>query len=98
MSEPANPKVPPQRPSGAQPPRTPTNPEAFKALSAARMAGIKQAEKPRTFGEKVKAVAADVTLNTWALLKQIGRDFKNSDRFFKYKAGIVAAWLLLSVT
>ncbi|MFL5321073.1 MAG: hypothetical protein ACJ790_15545 [Myxococcaceae bacterium] len=89
MSEPANPKPPP---------RTPTNPDAFKAVSAARMAGIKQAERPRSFGEKVKSVFADITLNAWASLKQLGKDFKNSDRFFKYKAGVVALWLVLSVT
>src|SRR4051794_20456547 len=96
MSEPAKPKSPPA--SGTAPPRTPTNPEAFKAMSAARMAGIKQAETPKTFGGKLKALGADVALNTWAVLKQLGQDFRKSDRFFKYKAGVVVAWLLLSVT
>ena len=46
MSESAKPKSSPA--SGTTPPRTPTNPEAFKAMSAARMAGIKQAEQPKT--------------------------------------------------
>lgn len=94
MSEPGSPKAQ----NTGTPPRTTSNPEAFKAASAQRMAGIRQAQRPQTFGERVKALAADIALNTWAVLKQIGTDFKNSDKFFKYKAGIVAAWILLSVT
>src|SRR6476620_6781225 len=98
MSEPAKPKSPSASGTGSMPPRTPTNPEAFKAASAARMAGIKQTETPKTFGGKAKAVSADVALNTWAVLKQLGEDFRKSDRFFKYKAAVVVGWLLLSVT
>lgn len=99
MSESPSPKPPPSKPAAESgPQRTPTNPEAFKVLSAQRMAGIKQKEEPKTFKEKAKAVGADVALNTAALLKQLAKDFKESDRFFKYKAGIIALWLALSVT
>lgn len=93
MSEKVSPKPPPPKQSPtANAARAPSNP----GFSNARMAAVKTAAPPQTAGAKVKNFFADLGLNTLATLKELAEDFKRSDRFFKYKVGIIAAWLALS--
>ncbi len=47
--------------------------------------------------EALKEGALDLALNAVSILKEAVEDFKNSDRFFKYKAGVIGAWFFLSV-
>jgi len=42
-------------------------------------------------------LAASAALNVWGILRETWEDFRNSDRFFKYKAGVISTWVLLSV-
>ncbi len=88
------PKQPP--PSPSVPPR-PSNP-SFKAISAARQAPL-AAEKgpPEDVKVRLKAQAENTALNVVSILKETWQDFRNSDRFFKYKAGIIGGWIALSV-
>ncbi|RKG82851.1 hypothetical protein D7W79_01470 [Corallococcus exercitus] len=93
-------------PPSTPPPRTPSNPgtqpraatsPGMRAVSAARAAPL---EKPKTegpLGKRVAAETSNVLLNAFSILKEQLADFRASDRFFKYKAGIVAAWVALSV-
>jgi hypothetical protein len=46
----------------------------------------------------VKEGATETLLNSVGLLSDIIDDFRSSDRFFKYKAMVVATWLMLSVS
>ena len=45
-----------------------------------------------------KSSAADTVLNGAGLLRDTWDDFKSSDRYFKYKAGVLVCWLALTVT
>ncbi|MBI3181971.1 MAG: hypothetical protein HYZ28_07485 [Myxococcales bacterium] len=47
---------------------------------------------------RLKESAADTLLNAVAILKEVWEDFRSSDRFFKYKAAIIASWVALSTT
>lgn len=77
-------------------PRTPTNPE-HRAVSAARQKPLPRAGT-RLFAERLREGATDTALNLAGMLRDLVADFRSADRFFKYKAGIIAAWVLLSVT
>lgn len=46
---------------------------------------------------RLRSGAASTALNVRAILRETWEDFRNSDRYFKYKAVILAAWTLLSV-
>ena len=41
--------------------------------------------------------AADALLNGFSILGEVVDDFRNSDRFFKYKASVIGLWLLLAL-
>ncbi|MBX5483188.1 MAG: hypothetical protein IRZ16_15310 [Myxococcaceae bacterium] len=75
-------------------PRT-TSQEAFRAISAARMQPIKETTSA-PLSARLKETATDTALNVVGILRDLWTDFRNSDQFFKYKAFIVAAWLVLS--
>jgi hypothetical protein len=47
---------------------------------------------------RLQAEAANTALNVFAILRDLWSDFRSSDRFFKYKALIVASWVVLSGT
>jgi hypothetical protein len=47
-------------------------------------------------GSAVREGATDAALNVVGVLRDLWGDFRRSDRWFKYKAAIVGAWLLLS--
>lgn len=65
-------------------------------MSAARRG---RALEPRNgpLGTRLKSEAENTALNFIAQAKEGLESFRRSDRFFKYKAGIVAAWFLVSV-
>jgi hypothetical protein len=87
-----------------QPPRGGTQPASsprtsssanLRVMSAARAAPPPQ-EKQGPLSERLKSGAANQALNLLATLKEAVRDFRQQDRFFKYKAFIVAGWVLVS--
>lgn len=79
-----------------RPARTITNPGAFKVVTAAREQPLPE-QRPALSKERLKESAADTALNALSILREVWEDFRSSDRFFKYKAGIIGSWALLSV-
>lgn len=83
-------------PSG---PRASPRPSApGKVKSAARAEPLPEEAPQKLSKERLKEGAADTALNVLGILRDFVDDFRNSDRFFKYKAAVLAGWLLLSVT
>lgn len=105
MSDGADQSQPPPRgtPSSTTTPRvsstgTPrvsstTNP---RVMSAARTAPLPKGQDA-AMSERLKSESANVALNAVAVLKEMVGDFRQQDRFFKYKAFIVGGWVLLSL-
>lgn len=96
MSDGANQSQPPARgPSSTTNPRvsSTTNP---RVMTAARTAPLPK-EQQEAIGQRLKSGSTNVALNTVAILKEMVRDFRQQDRFFKYKAFIVGGWLALSL-
>lgn len=82
-----------------QPPKRPPPPSApGKVRSAARSQPLPEEPRTTLSKERLREGALDVLLNAVSILKELVEDFKSSNRFFKYKAGIVGGWLLLTVT
>jgi hypothetical protein len=98
MSEGANQSQPPSRgtPSSTNTPRasSTTNP---RVMSAARTAPLPKDKGADAVGERLKSESANAALNALAIAKEMVQDFRQQDRFFKYKAGIVGGWLLLTI-
>jgi hypothetical protein len=96
MSDGSNqPQQPRGTPSSANVPRvTQTNP---RVMSAARAAPLPKEQQQGQLGQKLKAESANVALNTLSIVKEKVQEFREQDRFFKYKAFIVGGWLALSV-
>ncbi len=46
---------------------------------------------------RLKEGAVDTFLNTFSILGEVVDDFRNSDRFFKYKAVVITLWFLFAV-
>ncbi len=82
-------------PAPPKPARTISNPGALKVVSAARAQPLAAPAK-RIDSAVLKASAANTALNVAGLLRDTWSDFKRSDRFFKYKAIILASWVFLS--
>jgi hypothetical protein len=80
-----------------QQPRVPqTNP---RVMSAARAAPLpKEQLSKAVIRERLKSESENVALNALALVKEKVEEFRQQDRFFKYKAFIVGGWLFLSVS
>jgi hypothetical protein len=68
---------------------------SMKAVSAAR---AQPAPEPASgpLSKRLKAGAEDTALNVLSILRDVGEDFRKSDRFFKYKAFVLAGWIALS--
>jgi hypothetical protein len=66
--------------------------------SAARAEPLPEDAPQKMSKERLKEGAAETALNAAGILRDLVDDFQNSDRFFKYKAAVLAGWLLLSVT
>ena len=47
---------------------------------------------------KLQEGAIDTLLNSVSILSEMMEDFRSSDRFFKYKAGVLGLWLFLSIS
>lgn len=99
---PSNPGLPAVQPGrttnpgmpAAQPGRA-SNPN-LKVITAARTQPL-PAEPQKALKERLKSGAEDAALNVVSILKDAYADFRNSDRYFKYKAGILAGWVTLSI-
>jgi hypothetical protein len=77
-------------------PRAVTNPGGMRVMSAARTAPVeKKIEGP--VGKRLASEASNQLLNGLSILKEMVQDFRASDRFFKYKAGIVGGWVFISL-
>ncbi|WNG36358.1 hypothetical protein F0U61_23770 [Archangium violaceum] len=96
MSNGANqPQQPRGTPSSANVPRvSQTN---LRVMSAARAAPLPKDQQQAQLSEKLKSESANVALNALSIVKETVDDFRQQDRFFKYKAFIVGGWLLISV-
>lgn len=99
MSEGANqPQQPPRgTPSSTNMPRVSqtNNP---RVMSAARAAPLPKEQQQGQLSQKLKAESANVALNALSIVKEKVEEFREQDRFFKYKAFIVAGWVFLSVS
>lgn len=71
-------------------------PDQKRVVSAARASPL--AAPRRNTGELLAAGATDTALNAVGLLRDVWDDFQSSDRYFKYKAAVLACWLTLTVT
>ncbi len=75
-----------------------TDPNLKKVQSAARAAPLAPDAPQAMTRARLQEGAADVVLNAVSILRDVVDDFRNSDRFFKYKALVLSSWLVLSVT
>jgi len=87
----------PKRPVPSPGMRTPSNPGTMKAVSAARAQPLAPKTEALT-SDRLKSGAANTALNVLSIFRELWEDFRSSNRFFKYKAGILVAWLGLSVS
>ncbi|MGI5863600.1 MAG: hypothetical protein ACOX6T_16305 [Myxococcales bacterium] len=83
--------MPPQQPS--PPPGDSRDAGGFTP----RVAQPKVVGSPRDKKEAAKEAFLDTILNAKSMVLEIVEDFRASDRFFKYKAGVVAGWVLMSL-
>lgn len=74
-------------------PATASNPEI-----AARTSGLKLRSQPQDVKQRLREGALDTVLNAAGMLADTWDDFRNRDRYFKYKAAIIAGWLFLTIT
>ncbi len=88
----------PPRGSTTPPPSAPRTPSSanLRVMSAARTDPLPKQQQQGPLGERLKSGAANQALNLVATLKELLQDFRQQDRFFKYKVFIVAGWVLLS--
>lgn len=97
MSNGANqPQQPRETPSSTNVPRASqtTNP---RVMSAARAAPLPKEQQQGQLAQKLKSEGANVALNALSIVKEKVQEFREQDRFFKYKAFIVGGWVMLSV-
>ncbi|NTX07845.1 hypothetical protein HUA74_43825 [Myxococcus sp. CA051A] len=92
-----NPGTQPRTPSSPGMPRTPTDPGTLRVMSAARTAPLQKGKQDGALGQRLAGEASNQALNALSILKEFAGDFRQRDRFFKYKASIVAGWLALTV-
>lgn len=92
--------APPPAKPGAAPSspnvRAVSNPGTQRVMSAARAAPI-QEEPKGPLGKRLVSEATNAALNGVSILKELVEDFRERDRFFKFKALIIGGWLTLSV-
>jgi hypothetical protein len=97
MSEGANqPQQPPRgTPSSPNVPRvSQTN---LRVMSATRTAPPPKDQPQGALSDRLKSESANVALNALSIVKEKVQEFREQDRFFKYKAFIVAGWVLMSM-
>lgn len=86
----------PPRPSSPSRPPTASNPN-LRAVSASRLQPLPDEPPKKLTKERLREGAIDTILNSFSILGEVVEDFRRSDRFFKYKAGVITLWLALSV-
>lgn len=69
-----------------------------RVKSAARSDPLPEDAPQKLSKERLKEGAAETAMNAAGILRDLVEDFRNSDRFFKYKAAVLVCWVLLSVT
>ena len=89
-------RQPPER--KAPPPAAGTARPAMRAMSDARATPLAPAGPPPPLGKRVGAALSNAGLNALAYVREAAEDFRRRDRFFKFKAMVVAAWVVLSVS
>lgn len=97
MSNGANqPQQPRGTPSSANVPRA-SQTTTPRVMSAARAAPLPKEQQQGQLAQKLKSEGANVALNALAIVKEKVQEFREQDRFFKYKAFIVGGWVMISV-
>jgi hypothetical protein len=67
-------------------------------MSAARSDPLPLDEDGLPLQTRLRSEAESTALNVVAILRETWEDFRNADRYFKYKAAILAGWAVLSLT
>jgi hypothetical protein len=85
------PSSPPMRSSVSNP-----NLHAVRSAARAQPLPATPVAKKATH-ERLKESAADTVLNSVSILSEVIEDFRTADKFFKYKAMVLALWFTLTV-
>jgi len=70
---------------------------AGRTVSATRGEEVELDEDGLPLQTRLRAGAESTALNVVAILRETWEDFRNADRYFKVKATILGAWLVLSM-
>jgi hypothetical protein len=70
---------------------------AGRTVSAARSDPLPLDEDGLPLQSRLRDGAESTALNVVAILRETWEDFRNADRYFKYKAAILAAWAVLGL-
>ena len=99
MSDGANHPQQPPRTTGSRPalPSSASSTTNPRVMSAARSEPLPKEQQKGAVGDRLKSEGANVALNALSVVKEMVQDFRQQDRFFKYKAFIVGGWALLSL-
>lgn len=71
---------------------------AVRSASRAQPIAEPPTAKKKLSKAKLQEGAIDTLMNSVSILAEMMEDFKSSDRFFKYKAGVLGLWLFLSIS
>lgn len=74
-----------------------TQPGPVSGEFRAQLAQPKLAPGPRDRKAAAQEAVLDTVLNAKSIVLELIEDFRASDRFFKYKAGVLASWVLISL-
>ena len=83
---------------GATPPQVSGSHPAVASEIQARTSGLKLKPEAGDVKQRLREGALDTVLNAAGILADTWDDFRRQDRYFKYKAAIIGAWVFLSVT
>ena len=70
---------------------------AGRSVSATRGEPVELDEDGLPLQTRIRSGAENTALNVVAILRETLEDFRNADRYFKVKAAILAAWVVLSL-
>ncbi|MGZ6029925.1 MAG: hypothetical protein ACXWK5_10935 [Myxococcaceae bacterium] len=70
---------------------------AGRTVSATRSEPLPLDEDGLPLQSRIRTEAESTALNVAAILRETWEDFRNADRYFKFKAAILAAWAVLSL-
>ncbi|MFP2906421.1 hypothetical protein ACLESD_15430 [Pyxidicoccus sp. 3LFB2] len=69
----------------------------MRVMTAARSEPLQKDKVEGPLGKRLAGEASNHLLNAASVLKELVADFGQRDRYFKYKASIVAGWLAMTV-